>query len=109
MLTLVLNVTGFYFGQIDSGKKPEEYRLCTPFWKKRIEGKKFDCVEIRLGYPKNNDTNKIIRFAWDGYVNREIIHPHFGDKLVKVYAIALTGSRLIQPLLGIDAAQSATN
>jgi hypothetical protein len=107
MKTLRLSLKTQYFNEIKAGTKTEEYRLCTPFWKKRIEGKRFDCVEIRLGYPKNGDESKIVRFAWDGYVNREIIHPHFGNKLVKVYAIALTGSRLIQPLPGIDAAQSA--
>jgi hypothetical protein len=90
MRTLVLNVTGFYFSQIDSGKKPEEYRLCTPFWKKRIENKKFDCVEIRCGYPKKGDTSRIICRPYTGWTKTHITHKHFGETPVHVFAIHLT-------------------
>ena len=36
---LLIPVNGVYFDQIAAGEKAEEYRLCTPFWQKRLAGR----------------------------------------------------------------------
>lgn len=88
-MNLTLNLKKEYFEQIKQGKKTEEYRLCTPYWKKRIEGKNFDKVIIKLGYPKNSETDKILVFKFAGYEKKIIQHEHFGQDPVLVYAIKL--------------------
>lgn len=86
-MNLILNLKREYFEQIKSGIKTEEYRLCTPYWQKRLEGKTFDKIIIKLGYPKNSEVEKIMEFTWRGYKKRKITHKHFGYTPVKVYAI----------------------
>lgn len=89
MKILTLNLKREYFEQIKSGIKTEEYRLCTPYWKKRLENKKFENIIIRLGYPKKEDKEKELNFPYRGYEIKIITHPHFGNDPVKVYAIKL--------------------
>lgn len=89
MKTLTLNLKREYFEQIKSGIKTEEYRLCTPYWSKRLEGKNFDKLIIKLGYPKNDEIEKIMTFPWRGYKKKKILHKHFGSDPVKVYAIKI--------------------
>ena len=91
MKTLTLNLKREYFEQIKSGIKTEEYRLCTPYWSKRLEGKTFEKIIIKLGYPKNDEIEKIMEFPWKGYKKRKITHKHFGSDPVKVYAIKVEG------------------
>lgn len=91
MKTLTLNLKREYFEQIKSGIKTEEYRLCTPYWSKRLEGKNFDKLIIKLGYPKNDEIEKIMTFPWRGYKKKKITHKHFGSDPVKVYAIKVEG------------------
>lgn len=91
MKILTLNLKREYFEQIKSGIKTEEYRLCTPYWSKRLEGKNFDKIIIKLGYPKNDEIEKIMEFPWKGYKKRKITHKHFGSDPVKVYAIKVGG------------------
>ena len=87
MKILTLNLKREYFEQIKSGIKTEEYRLCTPYWQKRLENKNYDKVIIKLGYPKNNEIEKIMEFPWRGYKKKKILHKHFGSYPVMVYAI----------------------
>ena len=89
MKTLTLNLKREYFEQIKSGIKTEEYRLCTPYWSKRLENKNYDKVVIKLGYPKNSEIEKILEFKYSGYEIKTINHKHFGNDPVKVYAIKL--------------------
>lgn len=89
MANIIFNLKKQYFDDIKNGIKKEEYRLCTPYWKKRLENKKFNKIEIRLGYPKNSEENKILIFPWRGYTIKKIKHPHFGNDPVKVYAIKI--------------------
>ena len=89
MKILTLNLKREYFEQIKSGIKTEEYRLCTPYWQKRLENKNYDKVVIKLGYPKNSEIEKIMEFPWRGYKKKKILHKHFGSDHVKVYAIKL--------------------
>ena len=47
---LVLHVKRHWFDAIVGGYKPVEYRECTDYWKRRIEGKKFTKVLFINGY-----------------------------------------------------------
>ncbi|MDO8728523.1 MAG: hypothetical protein Q7K26_01380 [bacterium] len=86
MADLHLHVKGEYFQQIKAGTKPDEFRLYEK-WAKRIEGKTFDRIFIKWAYPRNSDTSRIIVRKWQGYEVRDIVHPHFGNEPVKVFAI----------------------
>lgn len=86
MADLHLNLKREYFDAIKAGTKEFEYRLASK-WLKRIEGKKFDRVFIKLGYPKAGDMERIIVRPWRGFCRQTITHPLFGDSPVDVLAI----------------------
>ncbi len=87
MKTLHLNLKKEYFDAIKSGEKMLEYRRYTSFWRKIIEGKDFDQILIKCGYPPAEDGQRIIARAWLGYEIQTITHPHFGPDPVEVFAI----------------------
>lgn len=87
MRTLNLPLKREYFEAIRDGRKPEEYRLCTTFWRKRLEGREFDQVVLTLGYPARDDHGRRLVRAWRGYTIKTITHPHFGPSPVQVFAI----------------------
>ena len=39
-----------YFAQIAAETKKYEYRDQTPYWRKRLEGRKYDVIHFRNGY-----------------------------------------------------------
>jgi hypothetical protein len=39
-----------YFAEIVEGTKKIEYRKCSPFWRSRLQGRKYDLIQIRNGY-----------------------------------------------------------
>jgi len=80
---------GCYFDEIKAGTKDEEYRLVTPYWKSRIQCRKYKGIVIRRGYPKSGDLSRIITRPWKGYEIKTITHPHFGSEPVKVFAITV--------------------
>jgi hypothetical protein len=84
---LTLPLKAEYFNAIKAGTKTLEYRLTTPFWRKRIEGKVFDIVALTLGYPARTDHDKWLFCQWQGYTVETIQHPHFGSEPVEVFAI----------------------
>lgn len=86
---LTLPLKGIYFDQIKAGEKIFEYRLRTPYWKKRLENKEYDLVTITKGYPKRNDETRRLTRKWRGFHETTINHPHFGPNDVQVYAIYL--------------------
>lgn len=85
LLTLPLKAE--YFHAIRDGSKPKEYRLVTPFWRKRLEGRSYDGIVLTLGYPSRDDATKRIERPWKGFQRETITHPHFGPDPVDVYAI----------------------
>lgn len=89
---LVLPLKAEYFNAIKGGSKVEEFRLVTPFWKKRLEGKSFGRVVLTLGYPKRDDTERRLVRDWRGFTVRTITHPHFGPDPVRVYAINVSAA-----------------
>lgn len=86
-MNLTLPIKAEYFDQIKDGTKPEEYRLQTPYWQKRLEGRTYGRLILTLGYPKRTDTARRLELPWRGYTVRTITHPHFGLHPVRVYAI----------------------
>lgn len=84
---LHLNLKAEYFDQIAKGEKPFEYRLCTPYWAKRLVGRNFDQVHIKKGYPPASDASRTLVRPWRGFEVQTITHQHFGIGSVQVYAI----------------------
>lgn len=88
MNTLTLNLNKEYFNEIKSGIKKEEYREVKDYWDKRLS-KKYDYIVIKCGYPNVADISKELWFKWNGFIKKKIIHKHFGNKEIEVYAINL--------------------
>jgi hypothetical protein len=91
MANMTLPLKREYFEAIRDGIKTEEYRLITPYWTKRIEGREYDNIILTLGYPKRDDTSRRITRRWKGYTIKTIQHKLFGELPVNVYAIDVTG------------------
>ncbi|HEK4046067.1 TPA: ASCH domain-containing protein [Pseudomonas aeruginosa] len=87
MRTLTLPLKGEYFDEIKAGTKPEEYRQVTSYWRKRLEGRSYDSIELTRGYPKRDDAARRLVLPWKGYRVATITHPHFGADPVEVFAI----------------------
>lgn len=87
MADLTLNLKAIYFHAIRSGEKKEEYRLATPYWARRLEGRSYDRIILLLGYPPRDDPSRRIERPWSGWRRTVITHPHFGPDPVEVYAI----------------------
>ena len=92
--TLTLPLKREYFEQIRDGHKLEEYRLCTPHWRKRLEGQQYDRIVLTLGYPEKSDAARRIERPWRGFTNKTITHPHFGAEPVQVFAIDVSEPKL---------------
>lgn len=84
---LTLPLKAEYFDAIRDGSKPEEFRLDTEYWRKRLVGRTYDTVTLTKGYPKRGDPDRTLVLPYRGYVERQITHPHFGAGPVKVFAI----------------------
>jgi hypothetical protein len=50
---LHLNLHREFFSRIAAGTKRMEYRSRTPYWKKRLENRKYDAIQFRNGYATN--------------------------------------------------------
>lgn len=87
MADLILPLKTEYFQAIREGNKLEEFRLRTPYWRKRLEGKTFNNVVLTCGYPKRDDQARRLTLPWRGCRVTTIKHPHFGPAPVEVYAI----------------------
>lgn len=87
MTDLVLPLKDIYFNQIKAGTKTEEFRLVTPYWRRRLEYRTYDRIVLTLGYPKREDTARRLIRPWRGYRVTTITHPHFGPNPVQVFAI----------------------
>lgn len=85
--TLYLNLKAEYFDAIKFGTKLEEYRLATPYWEKRLQGKAYTRIVLRKGYPARGDINRNLERPWAGMTRQTICHPHFGKHPVSVFAI----------------------
>ncbi len=88
--TLTLNLKGVYFDQILAREKLEEYRLKNDYWQRRIGPARFSHLVLLRGYPKGGGIEGETRMSlnWQGYVEKQITHEHFGADEVTVYAIS---------------------
>lgn len=91
-MDLILPLKGEYFDQIKAGIKTEEYRLCTEYWKIRIEERTYDRIILTSGYPKRSDAGLRLALSWRGFHVKTIWHPHFGCQPVKVYVIPVSNA-----------------
>jgi hypothetical protein len=89
MQTLQLNLKAVYFDAIAAGEKREEYRLATPYWRRRLEGRQFGGIVLKKGYPKRGDSSRTLARPWAGFTIKTITHPHFGPSPVQVFAITV--------------------
>jgi hypothetical protein len=87
MRTLTLHLKREFFEAIKSGDKTEEYRLYNEYWKKRLVGRDYDRVVFCLGYPRRDDSARRIARPYTGYTVKTIVHAHFGNEPVTVFAI----------------------
>lgn len=87
MQLLHLNLKAMYFDAIAAGEKREEFRLVTPYWRRRLEGRQYAGIVLKKGYPKRDDASRILARPWTGFSIQTITHPHFGQAPVQVYAI----------------------
>lgn len=90
-LTLVLQ--GEYFDEIVAGTKREEYRLCTPYWTTRLDGRTYETLTLTRGYPPASDTANRLVLPWCGCTRTRIQHPHFGPRPVDVFAVRIGAVR----------------
>ncbi|WP_306109960.1 hypothetical protein [Pseudomonas sp. Leaf58] len=97
MTTLTLALKGEYFDAILAGTKQEEYRLVTPYWRKRLEGRDYSCIELTRGYPRRDDASRRLRLPWKGFRVITLTHPHFGAEPVTVFAINVQSEALAAP------------
>lgn len=97
MTTLILALKGEYFDAIKSGTKLEEYRLITPYWRKRLEGREYSCIELTRGYPGRDDASRRLQLPWRGFRVITLTHPHFGTEPVTVFAINVQSEVLAEP------------
>lgn len=86
---LMLPVKGIYFDQMKVGTKVFEYRLRTPYWRKRLEGRTYDRVCVTRGYPSASDHDRRLVVAWLGYEEQTLTHEFFGPDPVEVFAIRI--------------------
>lgn len=87
MSVLTIPVKGVYFDQIKAGIKPQEFRLRTDYWRKRLEGRTYTHVTLTRGYPPAGDKSRRLTLPWRGYEEQTITHPFFGPEPVEVFAI----------------------
>ncbi|MFC0403162.1 ASCH domain-containing protein [Paraburkholderia rhizosphaerae] len=95
MRTLTLRLKGIWFQQIRDGLKPEEYRLATPYWRKRLEGREYDQIVLTWGYPKGTDHARRLVRPWLGCRLTVITHPEFGCLPVDVFAINVADASVL--------------
>lgn len=87
MRKLQLAVNGEYFDQMKCGNKKFEYRLENEYWKKRLVNRLYDRLIITKGYPRADDHERRIEVPYRGYELQTIMHKHFGNEPVDVFAI----------------------
>jgi len=88
---LVLPLKGVYFDQIKRGEKLREFRLATPYWVKRLQGRRYDRIVLTRGYPPRDDAERRLVLPWRGYRMQMLQHEHFGPTPVHVFAIDVSG------------------
>lgn len=92
-MKLHLALKAEYFDAIRDGTKPDEYRLRTEYWRKRLEGRTYDGIVLTKGYPAADDAERRLELPWRGFRLDTITHPHFGPEPVEIFAIDVRALR----------------
>ncbi|AKU43502.1 RNA-binding protein [Caulobacter phage Sansa] len=89
MRTLTLPMKHRYFDEIAAGTKRFEYRLVTPYFVKKLEGREYDRIVLTKGYPAGGGVlgETRLELPWRGYERQTITHEFFGPNPVEVFAI----------------------
>ncbi|MDK9790127.1 ASCH domain-containing protein [Vibrio sp. D431a] len=87
MKILHLNLKKQYFEDIRDKTKSHEFRLYNDYWKKRLEGRDYDEIHIKMGYPKSDDYSRIVVRPYLGFEVKTIVHEFFDNVPTKVFAI----------------------
>jgi hypothetical protein len=85
---LRLNLKREYWEDIRDGGKIYEFRRVTHFWRKRLQGVRYDEIHLCLGYPKYGDDSRILKRKWraaPAIVSMK--HKEFGPDYVDVFCI----------------------
>jgi hypothetical protein len=88
MKDLILILKKRFYNEIKAGTKKWDYRIATPEWKSRLEGKDgeekgFNGILCKMGYPKKGDPEKELRRPWKGFIKMELEDKRFKRKLRK--------------------------
>ena len=103
-MNLQLSLKKQWFEMTKAGIKTEDYREITPYWETRLQRvngmkfpdnqfKQFSTNTITLGYPKSNDSERIIKFKHAGIEIREG-NPDWGAEPNKLYFVIKHGEKL---------------
>ena len=85
---LYIVLKGKWFRKIAAGEKKIDFRRADdPRWQKKLIGRQYDFICLKLGYPKNGDTDKILWRRYAGYRKVIITHEEFGNIPTEVFAI----------------------
>jgi hypothetical protein len=87
MAKLTLPLKGEFFFAIKNGSKVEEFRLCTPYWERRLANRVYQTIELTHGYPSRSDQARRHVVPWRGIRKTSVVHPLFGANPVNVFAI----------------------
>jgi hypothetical protein len=95
---LTLHLKEQYFFDIDQGKKLDEYREASHYWRQRLQGKTFDVIEICRSYPERGDCDNRIWFSFEE-IRLALMEWDNGGLKVKgpTFVISLRGNRLYYP------------
>jgi hypothetical protein len=89
MTILYLPLKAIYFDQIRDGTKKKEYRLATPYWRRRLLNRSYTGIELMKGYPGATENLRRLMRPWRGCALETIQHEHFGPEPVEVFAIVV--------------------
>lgn len=86
---LTLHLKKKWFDEIKSGRKSCELRRATDYWRKRLVGRVYDLVYLWSGYPRGDDTDRLLIRTWKGVAIETLVHEEFGPAPVEVFVISL--------------------
>lgn len=103
--SLRLSLKTKWFEMTKAGIKTEDYREINEYWQKRLftkdsiehmlDFKRFDCNVMTLGYPKNGDTERILKLEHKG-IEIRTGNPEWGAEPNKLYFVILHGKIITQ-------------
>lgn len=87
---LVLHQKAKWYEMIERGEKLEKYRDDKEYWRKRLDGKKYDFVKFAYGYTKRtmmyevkSIDKSIGRIEWGAEANKIYYRIRIGNRIYK--------------------------